>query len=92
MPKKTFKSKLKCPKCNSTSFFAVARYDIAIELSAIGPKGEIIPNTGAEPFQLDKMIFLYCNHCEWEGTANEYFEEKSGIIRIFTGEKNAFEE
>lgn len=90
MPKE-FKSKVKCPKCNSAHFFAVSRYDIGLELFSIGPKGEIVPTAGSKPFQLDKIIFLYCDNCNWEGTAQEYFEEKSGIIRIFTGEKNAFE-
>jgi len=86
------KSKVKCPRCRNLNFCAVKRIEFGIELFSIGPNGEIIPIPEEHPFELEKMTILRCYNCGWEGTPEEYFEEKSGIIRIYTGEENVFDD
>jgi hypothetical protein len=84
MPKGTKpKSKVKCPQCRSVQFVAIYQTELALELFSLGPSGEIIPLEGAKPYKEGKKVHLYCYDCGWEGTVEKYYEELSGVVRIF---------
>ena len=85
------KSKVKCPCCNKNKFFAILNVEMTLELSSLGPNGEIIPVEGANPIDKKQSTMLNCSHCGWKGTVTQYWEEKSGIIRLY-GESDAFTE
>lgn len=77
----------KCPKCRSAEFYAIKSIEYMLSLFSIGPTNEIIPTKGSLPFKAETSVYLYCDNCKWNGTTEDYWDEKSGIIRIFDGKE-----